>query len=257
MKGLTFLGRDPKVPKSDLFKDQKGRLYRKTRGRRDLIFIRQYESPGHAPVAYSTRKRMGDPVRKHVEENDLNVNQVKDLQQAARRCGYENFSDVRMDWELSKILEKAAEKTMHWKITRTTRTEESTIGKFRAYAADGSLILELCTLENPWRSNERMVSCIPAGKYGLEKRTDSGWNAGHKEKFDIGYVVGLTNVPDRTYILFHEGNWAKNTDGCILLGLKQGADYIGSSIDAMKQFYKLTEKYGVPAKIEIEENIDG
>ncbi len=62
------------------------------------------------------------------------------------------------------------------------------------------------TIELPWNNNERNVSCIPEGKYLIKSRfTDErGW---HYE---------ISNVPNRSYILFHPANDAlKELRGCI------------------------------------------
>ncbi len=64
------------------------------------------------------------------------------------------------------------------------------------------------TLERPWLENRRSVSCIPTGHY-LCKRVDS-------PKF--GDTFEITNVPERSHILFHRGNLADDTHGCVLVG---------------------------------------
>jgi len=65
------------------------------------------------------------------------------------------------------------------------------------------------TLENPWLNNKPMVSCIPPGVYGCTPFSGAKYKA----------VYQVHSVPGRTYILFHVGNYASNTHGCILLGL--------------------------------------
>lgn len=64
------------------------------------------------------------------------------------------------------------------------------------------------TLERPWKDNEPFVSCIPPGTY-ICRRFDSP---------EYGDTFIVTDVSGRTLILFHEGNWIKNSKGCILLG---------------------------------------
>jgi len=67
----------------------------------------------------------------------------------------------------------------------------------------------LChTLENPWRDNEPMVSCIPEGTYSCVPYSSEKYK-------DVWHVI---NVKDRSYILFHAGNFEKDTKGCILVG---------------------------------------
>lgn len=69
--------------------------------------------------------------------------------------------------------------------------------------------LTLFTLEQPWRGNARRVSCIPAGEYLCEMVVSPRF----------GRVYGVTGVPERSHILFHAGNTAVDTQGCILVGL--------------------------------------
>jgi hypothetical protein len=71
----------------------------------------------------------------------------------------------------------------------------------------------LCfTLELPWKDNEHLVSCIPAGKYDCIKHDSA--------KFPNTWE--LLNVPDREEILIHTGNTMKDTHGCILVGDSMG-----------------------------------
>lgn len=52
----------------------------------------------------------------------------------------------------------------------------------------------------------------------------------------------LLNVPGYAGVRIHWGNYAKDTDGCILLGTTKDKDFIGHSVDAFKAFMvKLTE----------------
>lgn len=86
------------------------------------------------------------------------------------------------------------------------RIEESRHGTL------GILLLEnlfLCmTLEPPWRNNEPFKSCIPTGVYACEKI----------ESPKYGSTLHVTNVPNRTDILFHKGNSITDTSGCVLVG---------------------------------------
>lgn len=62
------------------------------------------------------------------------------------------------------------------------------------------------TLELPWVSNQRSISCIPEGRYELRRR----YSPRFKEHFEV------VDVPDRTAILIHPANNAqRELRGCI------------------------------------------
>jgi len=86
------------------------------------------------------------------------------------------------------------------------------------------------TLERPWLDNVKSLSCIPAGQYRCE-RVDSP---------HFGNTFEVTNVPDRTHILFHKGNIEDDTHGCILVGEQfeplNGKDAILSSKKGFEEF---------------------
>ena len=92
-------------------------------------------------------------------------------------------------------------------LIRDTFTEESTIGRL---FINGELFCD--TLENPWKDNQRNISCIPDGEYNVRLRLP-------RESASRDYIHLLVkNVPQRDWILFHRGNTAKDTSGCILVG---------------------------------------
>lgn len=75
---------------------------------------------------------------------------------------------------------------------------------------NGTLLIDgrfIChTIELPWKHNERMVSCIPAGTYAMVKR--------YSPKFS--WHLHLTDVPGRELILLHPANNAlAELKGCI------------------------------------------
>lgn len=65
------------------------------------------------------------------------------------------------------------------------------------------------SLELPWKRNQRNVSCIPEGDYRCIFREKTPT---HKNVYEI------TNVPDRSGILIHVGNYPHDIKGCIALG---------------------------------------
>lgn len=84
---------------------------------------------------------------------------------------------------------------------------------------------QLCwTLEQGWHGNQRQVSRIPAGVYPLTVRKFGGWHLKLEKRFPDMHAgaIELANVPGRSAILIHPGNWHRDTLGCILPGEEQG-----------------------------------
>lgn len=98
-------------------------------------------------------------------------------------------------------------------------------------ATGGVLILpsgkQIYTLECPWKNNQLRVSCIPVGRYKCI------WH--NSPKFGWTYLV--TGTAPRTQILFHVGNYPKDTWGCILLGKTRTLNYVWNSRAALQEFY--------------------
>lgn len=80
------------------------------------------------------------------------------------------------------------------------------------------------TLELPWKNNKTRTSCIPEGEY------NAAWHLSPK----FGWTYKIFNVPGRSEILFHAGNYPSNTLGCILLGKSSTADRVWGSKPAVQ-----------------------
>jgi hypothetical protein len=98
--------------------------------------------------------------------------------------------------------------------------------------------VEFCkTLELKWLDNTRSKSCIPEGTYKVVKRL-----AHAKRKYDHFHVL---NVPSRSYILIHTGNYSRQILGCILVGDKHidldkdGLVDVANSTVTLKKLYDL------------------
>ncbi|MBX2891824.1 MAG: hypothetical protein KF734_12900 [Saprospiraceae bacterium] len=82
----------------------------------------------------------------------------------------------------------------------------------------GYLVLDgevLCySLELPWVGNINGLSTIPDGRYTGFVRED-----GSK-----GWRIELENVPNRTNIQIHIGNYTSETIGCTLVGMRADLD---------------------------------
>ena len=112
-------------------------------------------------------------------------------------------------------------------LIRNTFSKESTIGEL---FLNGERICD--TLENPWQDNQRNISCIPEGVYPVRLRLP-------RESATRDYMHLLVkDVKDRDYILFHIGNTAKDTSGCILVGLGTEQDVVHNSVLAMDLLMK-------------------
>lgn len=74
----------------------------------------------------------------------------------------------------------------------------------------GEIVYQCWGLERPWLDNKRRVSCIPVGTYDYRM-----YNSTPTFNYSLIHVL---DVPDRSEILFHRGNYKEDTSGCILLG---------------------------------------
>lgn len=83
-----------------------------------------------------------------------------------------------------------------------------TQGTLVAIDAQRNLLFSCVTLELPWRDNAPQMSCIPEGIYPVRSRETT--------KFGLHYHV--QDVPGRSWILFHPGNYTYQLLGCILPG---------------------------------------
>jgi len=94
------------------------------------------------------------------------------------------------------------------------------------------------TLEPPDELNKLNKSSIPAQQYMCVK---------HKS-LKFGKTFKVLNVPGRSEILFHPGNFAEHTEGCILLaqyfGKLKGNRGILNSGNTFKHFMEVMEKVG-------------
>jgi len=112
-------------------------------------------------------------------------------------------------------------------LIRNTFSKKSTVGEL---FLNGERICD--TLENPWQDNQRNISCIPEGVYPVRLRLP-------RESGTRDYIHLLVkDVKDRDYILIHIGNTAKDTSGCILVGLGTEQDVVHNSVLAMDLLIK-------------------
>jgi hypothetical protein len=97
------------------------------------------------------------------------------------------------------------------------------------------------TLEEPWRNNQRSISCIPAGEYPVRLTLSNRFKMVTPE---------LLNVPDRTAIRIHPGNTEADTEGCILVGWKATSVGVYESRPAYEHLFAHLQ-YATPGTISI------
>ena len=78
--------------------------------------------------------------------------------------------------------------------------------------------------QNPVYTLERPEVQIPTGTYSVEIT----WSPRFNRPLPL-----LDGVPNRTDIRIHAGNWPRDTDGCILVGLGLGQGMITQSMLAL------------------------
>lgn len=90
---------------------------------------------------------------------------------------------------------------------RLDESEKQSLGLVYIYEGTKE-VFRCCSLELPWRDNRRNVSAIPAGRYVVRKRytEDRGWH------------FHIQDVPGRSWILYHKGNFYRQIQGCVLVG---------------------------------------
>lgn len=136
--------------------------------------------------------------------------QAKDWSSFARAYngpGYaQNQYDVKLEQAYNEFAVRMNTK-MKALLTRKEMENKQTLGDLEISESENT-IFSCKTIELPWLNNQRNISCIPVGTYTVVKRTS--------EKYGTHFQV--LNVPDRSMILIHAGNYYTQTQGCILVG---------------------------------------
>lgn len=116
-----------------------------------------------------------------------------------------------------------------WTLKRVSMSEKATRGVLIDPEGEPYCV----TLENPWKNNDPMISCIPEGEYTVI------WE--YSPKYDR-YMYTFQNVQGRFGIRVHSGNYESHTKGCPLLGqtyfMNDDIPGIGNSRDTVKAFEK-------------------
>jgi hypothetical protein len=144
------------------------------------------------------------------------------LERSAR--GYTPKTPQRAKTDIKKNIKG---KGVNLLIIRKVFTDNSTIGEL---FLNGEKFCD--TLELPYIDNQKSISCIPIGQYKVRLRLP-------RESATRDYIHLLVQeVKDRSYILFHRGNTAKDTRGCILVGQGSQQNKVNNSTLAMDLLIK-------------------
>lgn len=87
------------------------------------------------------------------------------------------------------------------------RVRQTPFGTFGELVIHGDVVAKTCEL--PWKDNAPTVSCIPAGRYWVEREYSPAFK---RELFE------LQDVPGRSECKFHPANVPHELKGCIALG---------------------------------------
>lgn len=150
----------------------------------------------------------------HFIENNNLVTHLKNHDWASFARGYNgsgyaaNKYDVKLEQKYNEY-SKQHDDTLSIKIVREPSSDKQTLGALTVVDKESNTsVFECKTLELAWKNNNRNVSCIPTGTYQVKKR----YSTKYKNHFHV------LNVPNRSWILIHSGNYYTHTLGCILVG---------------------------------------
>ncbi len=140
----------------------------------------------------------------------LKMKNWQNFAEAYNGSGYAaNQYDIKLEKSYNKH-QKSLNQNISGQLKRETgykSNKTEVLGELSVF--DEQVFLYKCkTLELPWKNNQTSVSCIPEGTYDVVKR----YSDKYKNHFH------LLNVPDRSFILIHSGNYYTQTEGCILVG---------------------------------------
>lgn len=133
---------------------------------------------------------------------------------------------------------------MNFTLTRQSDNGIETLGILKSTVPEVSF--QCNTLERPYLHNLHNVSAVPAGTYTCTWSFMPDMNTYHYE---------LQNVPGRSGIFIHNGNYVSNSEGCILLGATEadinhdGQADITSSVNTLEKFETLCGKQDIQLTI--------
>ena len=122
-------------------------------------------------------------------------------------------------------------------LTRLWHSGECSLGFLRCED------MAFTTLEDPpQREKIPGRTRIPAGEYQITLRENSGMAERYRDRFGPDHygMIWLRDVPRFEWVYIHVGNYAKDTEGCILVGksMDMARNMIGDSTNAYAQLWQ-------------------
>jgi len=97
---------------------------------------------------------------------------------------------------------------MRLELNRCQTDNKQTLGELYLLTNTGAVLHKWMTLELPDMNNTRYISRIPLGTYKAVVHTSPRF----------GKTLWIQDVPGRSEILIHKGNYHTDIKGCILIG---------------------------------------
>jgi hypothetical protein len=122
-------------------------------------------------------------------------------------------------------------------LSRKTITPDSTTGQLYVDGQPFCYTLELPVIDG------MPGSAIPEGTYPVVLAPSPKFMASD-DTWVLRYaqlIPHIIHIPDRTNILIHFGNLAQDTEGCILVGMTLGTNFIGNSRLAFEKLWSAIE----------------
>lgn len=121
-------------------------------------------------------------------------------------------------------------------VIRKWQTDLSTIAELRIKGTDFTGY----TLEpaGPDTTTPNQNKRVPEGIYKMR------WYNAIKPslaKYNPLPLIYNDQVAESRLILFHNGNYPKNTDGCLLVGTTRGPNVVNASVTKLKEFKKILQ----------------
>ncbi|EIE3256421.1 hypothetical protein LDH75_003904 [Escherichia coli] len=125
-------------------------------------------------------------------------------------------------------------------IKRLWQSDNSTIS---TYTVSGSTIKGyILERPGPDTTTSGLRKRIPEGNYKIKWHNS---NIASVKSHNPVPLLYNASVPQSRYILIHNGNYPRNTDGCLLIGSTRGNDFVGGSVAKLKELKEFITKEGI------------